>query len=47
MQERATRRALHNELQELRGNIRVHCRIRAVVPTDPVFGRVADDRVRG
>jgi hypothetical protein len=44
--ERATRRALHNELQELRGNIRVFCRIRAVAEDDPVFGRMTADRVR-
>lgn len=46
LQERAARRALHNELQELRGNIRVICRIRAVGPTDPIFGRFAEDMVR-
>ncbi|XP_065112775.1 kinesin-like protein KIF25 [Paramisgurnus dabryanus] len=33
-EERARRRLLHNTLVELRGNIRVHCRIRPILPFD-------------
>ncbi|XP_047415426.1 kinesin-like protein KIF25 isoform X3 [Sciurus carolinensis] len=33
-QERQRRRALHNSLLELRGSIRVHCRIRPLLPFD-------------
>uniref|UniRef100_A0A672VEL2 Kinesin family member 25 n=1 Tax=Strigops habroptila TaxID=2489341 RepID=A0A672VEL2_STRHB len=33
------RRALHNSLVELRGNIRVHCRIRPLLPFDTAAGQ--------
>lgn len=33
-QEETLRRQLHNTVQELKGNIRVFCRIRAVIPSD-------------
>nr|XP_031312568.1 kinesin-like protein KIF25 isoform X1 [Camelus dromedarius] len=36
-QERRERRRLHNTLVELRGNIRVHCRLRPVLPFDDEF----------
>ena len=32
--EETLRRQLHNTVQELKGNIRVFCRIRAVIPSD-------------
>ncbi|XP_049761692.1 kinesin-like protein KIF25 isoform X1 [Elephas maximus indicus] len=35
--EKQTRRALHNSLVELKGNIRVHCRIRPLLPFDHEF----------
>ncbi|KAM9234721.1 kinesin-like protein KIF25 [Dugong dugon] len=35
--EKQTRKALHNSLVELRGNIRVHCRIRPLLPFDHEF----------
>ncbi|XP_056151132.1 kinesin-like protein KIF25 [Lampris incognitus] len=34
--ERQRRRELHNTLVELRGNIRVHCRVRPVLPLDQI-----------
>ncbi|KFV72149.1 Kinesin-like KIF25, partial [Struthio camelus australis] len=36
--EKQKRRALHNSLVELRGNIRVHCRIRPLLPFDTAAG---------
>ncbi|NWU90638.1 KIF25 protein, partial [Upupa epops] len=36
--EKQKRRALHNSLVELRGNIRVHCRIRPPLPFDAAAG---------
>ncbi|XP_072822336.1 kinesin-like protein KIF25 isoform X7 [Vicugna pacos] len=36
-QERRERRRLHNTLVELRGSIRVHCRLRPVLPFDDEF----------
>uniref|UniRef100_A0A8B9NEG7 Kinesin family member 25 n=1 Tax=Accipiter nisus TaxID=211598 RepID=A0A8B9NEG7_9AVES len=36
--EKQRRRALHNTLVELRGNIRVHCRIRPLLPFDTAAG---------
>ncbi|KAG7461065.1 hypothetical protein MATL_G00206060 [Megalops atlanticus] len=37
--ERLRRKLLHNALVELRGNIRVHCRVRPVLPFDAGFGQ--------
>ena len=37
-QEETLRRQLHNTVQELKGNIRVFCRIRAVIPSDKMSG---------
>ncbi|XP_038253565.1 kinesin-like protein KIF25 isoform X2 [Dermochelys coriacea] len=37
-QEKQKRKILHNSLIELRGNIRVHCRIRPLLPFDTAFG---------
>ncbi|XP_064400087.1 carboxy-terminal kinesin 2-like isoform X2 [Halichondria panicea] len=39
-----TRRALHNRIQELKGNIRVFCRVRPLLPTDA--GYLIDDAGR-
>ncbi|XP_071594979.1 kinesin-like protein KIF25 [Heliangelus exortis] len=36
--EKEKRKALHNSLVELRGNIRVHCRIRPLLPFDSAAG---------
>ncbi|XP_038392018.1 kinesin-like protein KIF25 isoform X2 [Canis lupus familiaris] len=36
--EKQKRRVLHNRLVELKGNIRVHCRIRPLLPFDKEFG---------
>ncbi|XP_061234501.1 kinesin-like protein KIF25 isoform X2 [Neopsephotus bourkii] len=45
--EKQKRRALHNSLVELRGNIRVHCRIRPLLPFDTAGGHlVSQDRQR-
>ncbi|OXB65394.1 hypothetical protein ASZ78_017124 [Callipepla squamata] len=45
--EKQKRRALHNSLIELRGNIRVHCRIRPSLPFDHAAGHsVSQDRQR-
>ncbi|XP_062497629.1 kinesin-like protein KIF25 isoform X2 [Pezoporus occidentalis] len=45
--EKQKRRALHNNLVELRGNIRVHCRIRPLLPFDTAAGHlVSQDRQR-
>ncbi|NWS38221.1 KIF25 protein, partial [Probosciger aterrimus] len=45
--EKQKRRALHNSLVELRGNIRVHCRIRPLLPFDTAAGHlVSPDRQR-
>ncbi|NXP13685.1 KIF25 protein, partial [Thinocorus orbignyianus] len=45
--EKQKRRALHNNLVELRGNIRVHCRIRPLLPFDTAAGHpVPQDRQR-
>ncbi|NXQ15952.1 KIF25 protein, partial [Peucedramus taeniatus] len=45
--EKQKRKALHNSLIELRGNIRVHCRIRPLLPFDDVAGHsVSQDRQR-
>ncbi|XP_069656928.1 kinesin-like protein KIF25 isoform X1 [Haliaeetus albicilla] len=45
--EKQKRRALHNTLVELRGNIRVHCRIRPLLPFDTAAGHsVSQDRQR-
>ncbi|KFV98222.1 Kinesin-like KIF25, partial [Eurypyga helias] len=45
--EKQKRRALHNSLVELRGNIRVHCRIRPLLPFDTAAGHsVLQDRQR-
>ncbi|XP_029890764.1 kinesin-like protein KIF25 isoform X4 [Aquila chrysaetos chrysaetos] len=45
--EKQKRRALHNSLVELRGNIRVHCRIRPLLPFDTAAGHsVSQDRQR-
>ncbi|NXN12388.1 KIF25 protein, partial [Indicator maculatus] len=45
--EKQKRRALHNSLVELRGNIRVHCRIRPLLPFDAAAGHsVSQDRQR-
>ncbi|EQB77903.1 kinesin-like protein KIF25 [Camelus ferus] len=47
-QERRERRRLHNTLVELRGNIRVHCRLRPVLPFDDEFrGPGSQNRVYG
>ncbi|XP_044284307.1 kinesin-like protein KIF25 [Varanus komodoensis] len=44
--EKQRRKVLHNSLIELRGNIRVHCRIRPLLPFDSVPGEsVIEDRV--
>ncbi|XP_077756132.1 kinesin-like protein KIF25 isoform X3 [Canis aureus] len=46
--EKQKRRVLHNRLVELKGNIRVHCRIRPLLPFDKEFGDPASqDRVYG
>ncbi|XP_008943063.1 PREDICTED: kinesin-like protein KIF25, partial [Merops nubicus] len=43
--EKQKRRALHNSLVELRGNIRVHCRIRPLLPFDAAAGHsLSQDR---
>ncbi|XP_062429646.1 kinesin-like protein KIF25 [Rhea pennata] len=43
--EKHKRRALHNSLVELRGNIRVHCRIRPLLPFDTAAGHtIPQDR---
>ncbi|NXO75995.1 KIF25 protein, partial [Sitta europaea] len=42
--EKQKRKALHNSLIELRGNIRVHCRIRPLLPLDAAEG--SPDRQR-
>ncbi|KAF7254357.1 Kinesin-like protein KIF25 [Varanus komodoensis] len=43
--EKQRRKVLHNSLIELRGNIRVHCRIRPLLPFDSVPGEsVIEDR---
>ncbi|XP_076129259.1 kinesin-like protein KIF25 [Alosa pseudoharengus] len=39
--ERQRRRLLHNALVELRGNIRVHCRVRPIMPLDRGLGATA------
>ncbi|NXX43448.1 KIF25 protein, partial [Tricholaema leucomelas] len=45
--EKQKRRALHNSLVELRGNIRIHCRIRPLLPFDTAAGHsVSQDRQR-
>ncbi|NXK32362.1 KIF25 protein, partial [Piprites chloris] len=45
--EKQKRRALHNSLVELRGNIRVHCRIRPLLPFDAAAGHsISQDRQR-
>ncbi|NWI09530.1 KIF25 protein, partial [Crypturellus soui] len=45
--EKHKRRALHNSLVELRGNIRVHCRIRPLLPFDTAAGHtVPQERQR-
>ncbi|XP_064913744.1 kinesin-like protein KIF25 isoform X3 [Columba livia] len=45
--EKQKRRALHNSLVELRGNIRVHCRIRPLLPFDTVAGHsISQERQR-
>ncbi|CAL9736671.1 kinesin-like protein Kar3p [Monosporozyma servazzii] len=46
MKEETLRRSLHNELQELRGNIRVFCRIRPPLPKieDPDTSHIKVDR---
>ncbi|KAM9259054.1 kinesin-like protein KIF25 [Cariama cristata] len=45
--EKQKRRALHNNLVELRGNIRVHCRIRPLLPFDTAAGHLmSQDRQR-
>ncbi|XP_027542267.1 kinesin-like protein KIF25 [Neopelma chrysocephalum] len=45
--EKQKRRALHNSLVELRGNIRVHCRIRPLLPFDDAAGHlISQDRQR-
>ncbi|XP_004935583.3 kinesin-like protein KIF25 isoform X1 [Gallus gallus] len=45
--EKQRRRALHNSLVELRGNIRVHCRIRPSLPFDHAAGHsVSQERHR-
>ncbi|KFP42904.1 Kinesin-like KIF25, partial [Chlamydotis macqueenii] len=45
--EKQKRRALHNSLVELRGNIRVHCRIRPLLPFDTAAGHsILQDRQR-
>uniref|UniRef100_A0A8C3QFY4 Kinesin family member 25 n=1 Tax=Cyanoderma ruficeps TaxID=181631 RepID=A0A8C3QFY4_9PASS len=45
--EKQKRKALHNSLIELRGNIRVHCRIRPLLPFDDAAGHsVSQDRRR-
>ncbi|NXT25516.1 KIF25 protein, partial [Syrrhaptes paradoxus] len=45
--EKQKRRALHNSLVELRGNIRVHCRIRPLLPFDTAAGHsISQDRQR-
>ncbi|XP_074844776.1 kinesin-like protein KIF25 [Carettochelys insculpta] len=46
-QEKKKRKILHNSLVELRGNIRVHCRIRPFLPFDAASGQtVSQDRHR-
>ncbi|KFP73182.1 Kinesin-like KIF25, partial [Acanthisitta chloris] len=43
--EKQKRKALHNSLVELRGNIRVHCRIRPLLPFDDAAGHlISQDR---
>ena len=48
-QEETLRRQLHNTVQELKGNIRVFCRIRAVIPADkmPAGNKIAHITVIG
>jgi chromosome segregation ATPase len=41
--EKSRRKSLHNTLVELRGNIRVHCRVRPVLPFDEVNNKDGDD----
>ena len=36
--EETLRRQLHNTVQELKGNIRVFCRVRSVIPSDKMAG---------
>ncbi|PYH96098.1 kinesin motor domain protein [Aspergillus ellipticus CBS 707.79] len=36
--EETLRRKLHNQVQELKGNIRVFCRVRPALPSDPATG---------
>lgn len=40
-QEETLRRQLHNTVQELKGNIRVFCRIRTILPCDKIAGSKA------
>ncbi|XP_059212714.1 kinesin-like protein KIF25 [Centropristis striata] len=42
--ERQRRKELHNTLVELRGNIRVHCRVRPVLPFDHVHSTTSGSR---
>ncbi|NXG44229.1 KIF25 protein, partial [Psilopogon haemacephalus] len=44
--EKQKRRALHNSLIELRGNIRVHCRIRPLLPFDAAGHSLSQDGQR-
>ncbi|XP_020663900.3 kinesin-like protein KIF25 [Pogona vitticeps] len=45
--EKQRRKVLHNSLVELKGNIRVHCRIRPLLPFDVALGEPAfEDRQR-
>lgn len=47
-QEEMLRRQLHNTVQELKGNIRVFCRIRAVIPSDKMpMGKISHLTVLG
>ncbi|XP_030201720.1 kinesin-like protein KIF25 isoform X3 [Gadus morhua] len=43
--EKQRRREIHNTLVELRGNIRVHCRVRPVLPLDQVQSCSSQSRV--
>ncbi|KAJ6664608.1 hypothetical protein lerEdw1_006181 [Lerista edwardsae] len=45
-QEKQKRKVLHNSLIELRGNIRVHCRVRPLLPFDASGELVSEDRHR-
>ncbi|KAF0685012.1 Aste57867_23041 [Aphanomyces stellatus] len=38
-QSEVTRRKLHNQVMELKGNVRVFCRVRPVLPSERAFGR--------